>query len=53
MNEAGDPVDIIWGNIGGTRGIYFIRKFLFNLLGLALIFYLSTPAAIYSSLKMI
>lgn len=53
MHEAGDPIDIIWGNLGGTRGLYLLKKFLFNIIGLALVFYLSTPAAIYSSLKMI
>lgn len=53
MNEAGDPVDIIWGNMGGTRGVYFFRKLFFNLVGLSIVFFLSTPAAIYSTLKMI
>ena len=53
MHEAGDPVDIIWRNLGGIRGVYILRKLLFNLIGLAIVFYLSTPAAIYSSLKML
>jgi hypothetical protein len=52
MSEAGDPVDIIWRNMGGTRGVYFFRKFFFNILGLGVVLFLSTPAAIYSSLKM-
>jgi hypothetical protein len=52
MTEAGDPVDIIWRNMGGTRGVYFIRKIVFNLIGILLVLFLSTPAAIYSSLKM-
>ena len=52
MHEAGDPIDIIWRNLGGPRGIYVIRKMLFIVAGLAIIFFLSTPAAIYSSLKM-
>jgi hypothetical protein len=52
MNEAGDPVDIIWRNMGGARGMYIFRKFIFNLIGLLIVFFLSTPAAIYSSLKM-
>ncbi len=53
MSEAGDPVDIIWRNFGGTRGLYFFRKIFFNLVGLAIVLFLSTPAAIYSTLKMI
>lgn len=52
MSEASDPVDIIWRNMGGTRGVYFFRNFIFNLIGLAVVLFLSTPAAIYSSLKM-
>lgn len=53
MNQASDPVDIIWGNMGGTRGLYLFRKFIFNIIGLALVLFLSTPAAIYSSLKVL
>ncbi|CDW80986.1 transmembrane protein 63c [Stylonychia lemnae] len=53
MSEAGDPIDIIWGNMGGTRGVYFFRKVFFNIIGLSIVFFLSTPAAIYSTLKMI
>lgn len=53
MNEAGDPIDIIWRNMGGTRGVYFFRSVFFNLVGLAIVLFLSTPAAIYSTLKMI
>lgn len=53
MSEAADPVDIIWRNMGGSRGLYIFRKFIFNLFGFALVIFLSTPAAIYSSLKMV
>ena len=53
MSEAGDPVDIIWRNMGGTRGLYIFRKFFFNFAGLMVVLFLSTPAAIYSSLKML
>lgn len=53
MSEAGDPVDIIWRNMGGTRGVYFFRKVFFNIVGLSIVLFLSTPAAIYSTLKMV
>ena len=53
MGEASDPVDIIWRNMGGTRGVYFLRKFIFNVIGLFVVFFVTTPAAIYSSLKML
>jgi uncharacterized BrkB/YihY/UPF0761 family membrane protein len=52
MSEAGDPIELIWRNLGGTRGVYFFRKFIFNLIGLFVVLFLSTPAAIFSSLKM-
>lgn len=52
MNEAGDPVDIVWRNMGGTRGVYLFRKFIFNVIGIFVVLFLSTPAAIFSSLKM-
>ena len=38
MSEAGDPVDIVWRNMGGTRGVYFFRKFIFNIIGIYLYF---------------
>jgi len=53
VSEAGDPVDVVWKNLGGTRGVYFFRKMFFNVVGLTIVLFLSTPAAIYSTLKMI
>ena len=52
MNEAGAPLDFIWRNLGGTRGVYFFRKWVFNLLGLLVVLFLSTPTAIFSSLQL-
>ena len=53
MSQASDPVDIIWFNMGGTRGLYLFRVVFFNIFVLAIVLFLSTPAAIYSSLKML
>ena len=53
MSQASDPIDIIWYNMGGTRGLYIFRVVFFNLLLLVIVLFLSTPAAIYSSLKML
>jgi Calcium-dependent channel, 7TM region, putative phosphate len=39
--------------MGGVRGVYIFRRYFFNLVGLLLICFLSTPAAIYSSLKIV
>jgi hypothetical protein len=53
MTQASDPIDIIWYNMGGTRGLYIFRVIFFNFFVLAIVIFLSTPAAIYSTLKMI
>lgn len=39
--------------MGGTRGLYIFRVVFFNILVLIIVLFLSTPAAIYSSLKVI
>ena len=53
MTQASDPIDIIWYKMGGTRGLYIFRVIFFNIFVLAIVIFLSTPAAIYSTLKMI
>ena len=52
VSQASDPVDIIWSNMGGARGLYLVRVLLLNLLVLYIILFLSTPTAIYSSLAL-
>lgn len=52
VSQASDPVDIIWSNMGGARGLYLLRVVLLNLIVLYIILFLSTPAAIYSSLTL-
>jgi len=37
--------------MGGARGVYLFRKLFFAIVGLLVVFFLSTPAAIFSSLK--
>ena len=39
--------------MGGARGFYILRVIILNLLVLFIVLFLSTPAAIYSSLTMI
>ena len=53
MSIAKNPVDIIWGNMGGTRGIYFVRRYLWNILGIFLIIFISTPVVIFKTLQSI
>lgn len=51
MSKASDPIDIVWRNMGGVRGVYLFRKIFFSMVGLFLVLFLSTPAAIFSALK--
>lgn len=51
MSPAKDPIDIIWLNMGGTRGIYFCRRWVWNILGLLLIIFVSTPAVIFKTMQ--
>ena len=51
MSLAKNPVDIIWINMGGTKGIYFFRRYLWNILGLFLIIFISTPIVIMKTLQ--
>lgn len=42
----------MWSNMGGTKGIYFFRRLFITVLGILIIVFLSTPAAVFSSLMM-
>ena len=48
-----DPIDINWGNIGGTRGLYIFRRILLLGISVIIIMFLSTPASMLSAIKMI
>ncbi|CAI2384011.1 unnamed protein product [Moneuplotes crassus] len=48
-----DPVDIVWFNRGSNRHLFFLKKYLWNLLGLLLIVFISTPAVLFQTLKTI
>jgi len=50
MNLANDPVDIIWENMGGIRGVYF-SSVIWNIIGLLAIIFISTPAVLISRIK--
>jgi hypothetical protein len=51
VNLASEPIDLLWKNMGGTRGLYIFRRMFLYLLGLIIILFISTPTAIVSSLK--
>lgn len=50
MNIASEPIDILWKNMGGTRGVYLFRRIFLYLLGLVIIVFVSTPTAILSTI---
>lgn len=51
VNIASEPMDLLWKNMGGTRGLYIFRRIFLYLMGLFIIFFVSTPTAFLSSLK--
>ncbi len=51
MNLASEPIDILWKNIGGTRGIFIFRRLILYFLGLFIIVFISTPTAILSTIQ--
>jgi hypothetical protein len=51
MSSAKDPVDIIWANMGGTRGATFFKRYLWNILGFLLMIFVSTPAVVFKTLQ--
>jgi len=53
VNIASEPMDLLWKNMGGTRGLYIFRRIFLYLIGLFIIFFVSTPTAFLSSLKYI
>ena len=45
------PYDIIWQNVGGTRGFYFFRRMGLLMLSIMILLFLSTPAALLAAIK--
>ena len=51
MEPAKEPMDIVWDNMGGTRGLYFWRRFGLHAISILVIIFLSTPTVILATLK--
>jgi hypothetical protein len=51
MNLASEPIDILWKNMGGTRGVFIFRRIFLYLAGIIIILFISTPTALLSSLQ--
>ena len=48
---ASEPIDILWRNMGGTRGVYLFRRIFLYVLGVVIIVFVSTPTAILSTIQ--
>ncbi|CAI2385080.1 unnamed protein product [Moneuplotes crassus] len=51
MSSAKDPVDIIWSNMGSSRGLTFFRRYLWNIIGFLLIMFVSTPVVVFKTFQ--
>ena len=43
VDQMIEPLDIIWSNIGGGRGLFICRRIMLNLLAIFILLFLSTP----------
>lgn len=53
MHKASEPLDIIWKNMGVIRTHFVFRRFLFFVLGLIVIVFLSSPTVMLEHIKKI
>jgi len=53
MQMASEPIDTLWKNMGGIRGMYIFRRIFLNLLALIVILFITTPTVMLSALKMV
>ena len=51
MEQAKEPMDIIWGNMSGTRGLYFWRRLGLLVVCIIVAMFLTTPTVILAALK--
>lgn len=51
MDQAKEPVDICWYNMGGLRGIYMWRRVLLLIGCLIIVIFFSTPSSILAAVK--
>ena len=51
VSQSKDPIDIVWANLGGTRGFYYFRRLGVLTLATLVILFLSTPASLLAQIK--
>ena len=47
MQKVTEPSDIIWKNMRGVRGLFIGRRILLLIMGLLIVFFISSPAVIF------
>ena len=51
VDQIIEPIDIVWVNIGGDKGLYVLRRIFLNLSLLALLIFFTTPMGFVSTFK--
>ena len=51
VDQIIEPIDIVWVNIGGDRGLYVFRRIFLNLLLLLLLIFFTTPMGFLGAFK--
>ena len=51
IDQASEPIDIIWKNMGGTRGMFLFRRLSLNRLAIFVLVFITTPTAMVSALS--
>ena len=51
FDQLVEPIDIIWVNLGGDKGLYVFRRIFLNLLLLVLLIFFTTPMGFVSAFK--
>jgi len=51
VDQMIEPIDIIWKNVGGDRGLFIVRRIILNILLLLLLIFFTTPMSLFSFMK--
>jgi hypothetical protein len=51
MQKVTEPSDIIWKNMRGVRGLFIGRRILLVMIGLLIVFFISSPAVIFAKFQ--
>ena len=51
VDQMIEPIDIIWKNVGGDRGLFIFRRIILNILLIILLIFFTTPMSLFSFMK--